>query len=101
MRSSYTLEQIFCRGGRDPIPLVEDMAHFQTRLIGRATDPPQPALGQLINPGKAEASPDQTAAACRPAAPPAADAPAACNWPPPPATLPPAPTVAVAGQTRR
>src|SRR5579864_6346289 len=88
-------------GIQDPIPLVEDMAHFQTRVIGIATDPPQPEFGQLVKPRKTEASRDQTAAACRPAAPPAADAPAACNWPPPPATVPRAPIVAVAGQTRR
>src|SRR5258708_2100707 len=86
---------------QDPIALIEHMAHFQTGVIGIATDPPQPSCGQLIKPGKAETSRDQTAAVCWPAAPQGAGAPAACNWLWPPATVPRAPIVAVAGQTRR
>src|SRR5260370_11652979 len=72
---------------QDPIALIEHMAHFQTGVIGIATDPPQPSCGQLIKPGTPDTSRDQTAAVYRPAAPPRASRPAASNCPLPPAPV--------------
>lgn len=44
-------------GIQDPIPLIEDMTHLHARMIGVATDPPQPALAQLVKPGKTQVPP--------------------------------------------
>src|SRR5258706_14647417 len=36
------------------VPLIEDMAHLETGVIGVATEPPQTSLTELIKPRKAQ-----------------------------------------------